>query len=245
MSFWYKLQTQTTKLLNYTNFIYNNREIHHFYKLFSVWKNESRDFISLLLFTVETELTNAVNKQSVTEAERFLQPITLRAQDANEISHGLTAEEIELPCLLLDWRNALLMHWGAELNREGESWEGVPAPSDPPTADTSWVWLGSLPGDWTPDLFLTLSSQCQDAAWRPGDTLKASSSKSTNCISLHQRVGSIQVPPSSLLIKPCWLYFCLSSCMQFSFLSVERDCRRNKNKDKKHNKTHYWKMVRK
>lgn len=70
--------------------------------------------------------TKQSSKQSMMEAARFLQPVLHREpRDANEISHGLTVEEIELPCLLLDWRNALLMLWGEELNGEGGRDGGV------------------------------------------------------------------------------------------------------------------------
>lgn len=83
----------------------------------------------------------AANKQSTMKAGRFLQ----RAQDANEISHGLTVEEIELPRLLLEWRNASLMLW-AEWRRgrrkRGES--PVPPTTAPPTPP-----LWTLPdSDW-------------------------------------------------------------------------------------------------
>lgn len=54
------------------------------------------------------EQTKRVNKQSMTEGDRFLEPPGAATRDANEISHALTAEEIELACLLLDWRNASL-----------------------------------------------------------------------------------------------------------------------------------------
>lgn len=40
------------------------------------------------------------------------------AKDANEISHAPTVRKIELLCLLLDCRNALLMLWGERLNGE-------------------------------------------------------------------------------------------------------------------------------
>lgn len=93
----------------------------------------------------------------------------------------------------------------------GRAWdggEGVGAPCDPlPPTDTSWVWLGSLPGDWTTDLFLTLSSQCQAAAWRPGDTqaaqCKTSIWKCTNFISLNPMNRQHPIFSSYLLVGPC------------------------------------------
>lgn len=101
--------------------------------------------------------------------EVFTTRLTHRPRDANEISHGLTVEEIELPCLVLDWRNALLMLWGAELNGEGGActlWP--PPPSITPTSHGHFLSLAGLSARW-----LDLGSpfpQCQAAAWRPGDT---------------------------------------------------------------------------
>lgn len=64
--------------------------------------------------------TKQSSKQTKHDGGRgFYNPSYTQSRDANEISHGLAVEEIELPCLLLDWRNALLMLWGEELNGGG------------------------------------------------------------------------------------------------------------------------------
>lgn len=65
--------------------------------------------------------TKQSGKQSMMAAEVFPRI----PGDANEISHCLAVEEIELACLLLDWRNALLMLGGEGMNGEGGDAEGL------------------------------------------------------------------------------------------------------------------------
>lgn len=144
------------------------------------------------------DLNKAVNKQSMREV--FTTHLTHRPRDANEISHGLTVEEIELPCLLLDWRNALLMHWGAELNGEGgvgDGGEGVAAPSDPPSlrhflslAGLSAWWLDHRP---LSDSVFSVPGGCMMARRHTSPSAHGLHlKKCTDFISLDQTVGSIQ-----------------------------------------------------
>lgn len=119
--------------------------------------------------------TKQNGKQSVMEAERFLQPVLHGDPEMQIKFHTVSlSRKLNYPCLLLDWRNALLMLWGEELNGEGGEegsaytlWNPPPLPMD-----TSWVWLGSLPGGQATGLSFLNARQLHDGETRQDFHLK-------------------------------------------------------------------------